>query len=146
VSTTASPVTHVALTAVNSATPGLADPTPARITGSMSSRAPTPHRTAKDTVIVRVGEREAMPACWEWDRAMTSEEPAARVAVGCGALPPRRNRPPSNCARARSMRRRGSLGERRGAMSRGYSLTAVTCPMGGRQRVVRGGGRATVGS
>ncbi len=66
-STTASPVTQVALTEVNSATPGLADPAPVRIIGSMSSSVPTPHRIANDTVMERAGERRPIRACCAWD-------------------------------------------------------------------------------
>ena len=62
-STTARPVTQVALTEVNSATAGLAEPGPARIIGSISSSVPRPHRTAKDTVMERAGERRAIRAC-----------------------------------------------------------------------------------
>ena len=75
VSTTASPVTHVALTAVNRATPGLADPGPVRIIGSISSRVPRPHRIAKDRVMERAGDRRAIRACWACERATTWELP-----------------------------------------------------------------------
>ena len=82
-STTARPVTQLALTDVKRATPGLADPGPARMIGSMSRSAPSAHRMANDKVIVRAGERRTIRACLALVRARTSESPWV-VAAGAG--------------------------------------------------------------
>ncbi len=116
-STTASPVTQVALTDVNSATAGLADPGPLRMTGIMSSRVPSPQRTANDTVMERAGERRPIRACWAWERITTSDAPCWALAVA-GT---RSGFPRSTLRRARSTLRRGSLWARRRTIWAGYS-------------------------
>ena len=80
-STTARPVTQLALTEVKSAVPGLAEPGPACMIGSMSRSVPVAHSTAKDRVIVRAGERRAIRDCLARLRARTSEPPSPVAAA-----------------------------------------------------------------
>ena len=143
VSTTARPVTHVALTAVNSATPGLADPSPVRMIGSISSRVPRPHSTANDVVMLRVGERRTIRACCACERATTSEVPGrcaggrGRVCVPGGLLvvAPGAQHPTSRLVRGRDA----------GPCCEAIHLRSCIARYGPFPRAVRDRGGATVG-
>jgi hypothetical protein len=115
VSTTASPVTQLALVAVNSATFRGVSPPPARIPGSMSRAVPRVMSTRNETVTVRAGGRRSRPDCRARVRATTSESRMSDHSSAFARWSATSSRWP------RFRRRRGSLWIRR----RGTSAKAM---------------------